>query len=185
MSHGIIDGITEENNRSIRRLASGSGDDGTTVLADGSRIAKSDPVVELLGELDELNAVCGVLRECTAEQTVRRTIRRFQQLLVLLSSACAGSSDGWHKVAAVAEVEEQLAVLFKQGAVLPDQFLLPGDRAGSGRLHWARTVCRRCERHAWLAADSVPEQGAVFLNRLSDWFFLADCPGEPQQPGLF
>lgn len=175
----------EQNVNDFRQLSTGSGDCGETGLADGRRVSKTSPVIALLGELDELNAVCGMLREAVAEASVRNRLRRMQLLLMKLSAACAGSPEGWSAAEGVAAVEQELSALFEAGARLPDSFPVPGDRPGSGLYHLARTVCRRAERAAWPVQDLIPSDCPQFLNRLSDWLFLLDCPLEPVQPDLF
>lgn len=163
------------------RIYTRTGDDGTTGLYGGSRVPKDDPRVEAYGTLDELNALLGEARAGGLPESVDRTVSRVQSQLFDLgahvaasagrSVTCAlpGDDEAQRLEARIDAMEAELASL--------KTFILPGGCLGAARLHHARTVCRRAERRLTTVmrteADVVDPVGLVWLNRLSDYLFVA------------
>ncbi len=158
-----------------------TGDGGTTRLGDNSQAAKSDIRLEAYGAVDELNAVLGVaLTSAGLEPVLVRVLRQVQNELFDLGadlSTPLPDAEGKSRLriaAAQVEALETQIDQFNEGLPTLRSFVLPGGSAGNAWLHLARTVCRRAERRAWeLAGQAVVNpQALVYLNRLSDLFFV-------------
>jgi len=153
----------------ITRVTTRSGDTGKTMLADGSRVLKTDPQIEAIGTVDELNSFLGVLIcELPADSAFVEPCQQIQQDLFDLGAYLA--TVGKTPPPALDALEHQVAVL--NDALPPlTEFVLPGGTRGAAAAHVCRTVCRRAERTLW-ALDQPAEPCAQYLNRLSDFFFV-------------
>ncbi len=137
-----------------------TGDKGETGLLKGRRLPKTDPLFEVIGDLDELSAQLGLTHNNSTE--------RIQNDLFELGALLAGLEGGM--IAQLQRIEEELFVLEPTLAPLKN-FILPGGAPEAAQLHLARAVCRRAERH--LASLSIqPAHALPYLNRLSDYLFL-------------
>jgi cob(I)alamin adenosyltransferase len=160
----------------LTRITTRTGDDGSTGLADGSRLLKSAPAIHLLGELDELNACLGWARAQGVPAPIDGLLLRVQSALFEIGSEVAAPGYRGIDDAAVAELEDAIAAW---NAELPAlrEFLLPGGAPAAAAMHLARTVCRRAERALVTFATECPSAvgGAArrYLNRLSDLLFIA------------
>jgi cob(I)alamin adenosyltransferase len=174
-----------------------TGDDGSTGLLGGSRVAKSDLRLDCYGTLDELNAHLGHCA-AAADVTWKLKLIPIQEMCFNFGShlaAPAGDATATTYLPtlpadALGKLEEQID---QAEAKLPPLkvFILPGGTELASRLHLARTVCRRAERLivAFAASEPVDEQIIKYLNRLSDWLFvharlankLAGIPDDPWQ----
>jgi cob(I)alamin adenosyltransferase len=159
-----------------------TGDDGTTGLI-GSRVRKDDPRVAAYGDVDELNAVLGLV--CAeargSEEALVTWLRSIQRDLFAIGAQLA---DPQSRVAATrdktqitpARVGELEQAIDAAETALPalTAFILPGGARLGATLHLARTVCRRAERSVvTLAGQSTVEPLIVtYLNRLSDLLFV-------------
>jgi cob(I)alamin adenosyltransferase len=162
----------------ITRVYTRTGDDGTTALTGGSRVAKDAARVELYGTVDELNATIGVALASGLDAGIAPSLEGIQNELFHLGAelstpdeASAGPRLGAEHVEALERLMDQLS------ESLPplENFVLPGGSPGAAALHVARTVCRRAERLAVATARSEPvsEVALAYLNRLSDALFVA------------
>lgn len=167
----------------INQVYTKQGDQGKTSVV-GDRIAKNHPRVIAIGEVDELNAFVGFAIEAMKNQSVFETLQAQclslqQQLFNLGAQLCVLEK---HKKPntpcvtenTITELENQIDSMNKD---LPElnSFILPGGGEVSARLHLARTVCRRAER-ALVSLDQAEKLDGTelpFINRLSDWFFVA------------
>ena len=149
----------------ISRVTTGSGDQGSTSLAGGERVSKTDPRVEALGAVDELNSHLGLLRTQIADAQLSELLGSLQQDLFDLGAQLAGGSGPG------ADVERITQWTAERNAELPPlvEFVLPGGNPEASQCHIARTVCRRAERRV-AATDAV--EAMVYLNRLSDLLFV-------------
>lgn len=158
----------------LTKIYTRTGDNGTTSLADGSRVAKDDLHVETFGTLDELNSTLGqVLAETTLPENVREILITIQnQLFDLGSEYCLPG----YKAITVEHCLELERKIDQFNADLPPlkEFILPGGIRAAAVCHIARTVCRRAERHAVSLSkiDKLNLQGLIYLNRLSDLLFV-------------
>jgi cob(I)alamin adenosyltransferase len=164
----------------LNRIYTRTGDDGTTGLVDGSRIAKDAPRMAAIGDVDELNAAIGMVAlHCEGEALAR--LRMIQNDLFDLGADLATPCDDFTpgemtlRVVAkqVSRLEAELDVMNEALAPLTS-FILPGGTAAGAALHVARTVCRRAERATVTAARSVSlnPEALKYLNRLSDYLFV-------------
>ena len=158
----------------LSRIYTRTGDDGTTGLADGSRLAKDSPRVASMGDLDELNANLGVLLANSLPDTIHETLIDAQHALFDIGAELAIPTAS---IIDDARVEALEAALDAINAGLPPlkEFILPGGGAGAGAAHVARAVCRRAERGIVALAREEPVNDASrrYVNRLSDYLFVA------------
>ena len=163
-----------------------TGDQGQTALLDGSRVAKRDPCIEAYGTLDELQAQiavveAGLARDHGDAAWSRALGERLDRIQGKLFAACAALSDPGGRVLARvavedADVAELEAWLDGMLAELPPQarFVRPGGSLEQAQLNVARAVCRRAERRILLLdPDRTPWVVLRYVNRLSDWLFVA------------
>lgn len=158
----------------LSRIYTRTGDDGTTGLADGSRVAKASTRVEAYGTIDELNATLGLVLAAAIPAPVRVTLTRIQHELFNLGGELATpGGDPLVKAGDVARLEQELDAF---NAALPPlkEFILPGGGTAAAACHLARTVARRAERRlaALAAEETVNPAGLHYLNRLSDLLFV-------------
>jgi cob(I)alamin adenosyltransferase len=158
-----------------------TGDAGETGLIDGSRVTKDHARVAACGDVDELNAVLGVVRTEVDDGGLRRLLTGIQRDLFALGAQLA---DPKQRVAArkakaaisASRVRALEKAIDRHDAGLPPlrAFILPGGSPAGAALHLARTVCRRAERSVVrLARDAhVDVALVVYLNRLSDLMFV-------------
>lgn len=153
------------------------GDRGETSLLGGDRVPKHAPRIEAYGTVDELNAAIGVAR-ATSRTALDAELERIQSDLFVLGAmlAAPGLSDRFPGVATsrVTELEEAIDHLEKDLPPLT-AFVLPGGSLAAAQLHVARTVCRRAERLIVALAEGseVIDRAITYVNRLSDWLFVA------------
>ncbi len=167
----------------LNRIYTRTGDGGETGLGDGARTAKHAARVEAYGTVDELNSVVGIAR-LRAEGRVDAVLSRIQNdLFDLGADLCrpptAGEKDAEYPPLRIAGsqvewLETEIDAL-NAGLEPLRSFVLPGGSACSAHLHHCRTVARRAERRVVRLADGeeVSEVAIRYLNRLSDWFFVA------------
>jgi cob(I)alamin adenosyltransferase len=164
----------------ITRVYTKTGDDGTTGLGSGARIAKDSPRIEAYGTVDELNSQIGVALAAGVQDPVASALRTIQnELFHLGSDLCIPEED--KKRTPVPRIEERhvLALetlmdrLSKELSPL-ENFILPGGSPAAAALHVARTVCRRAERRVLSLSRREPIGAQVipYLNRLSDALFV-------------
>lgn len=164
----------------LNKIYTRTGDDGSTGLVDGSRIAKDAPRMAAIGDVDELNAAMGVVALHVLGEALAR-IRMIQNDLFDLGADLATPGEDFTpgemtlRVTAsqVERLEEELDSM--NADLLPlTSFILPGGTPAGTALHVARTTCRRAERTAVSAARDTPlnPQALKYLNRLSDYVFV-------------
>lgn len=163
----------------INKVYTKKGDDGTTVVLGPNRIPKDSQEIIVLGLLDELNAYIGWTRVSFANeqfQQLSASLLAIQnQLFDLGAFLCRPSKSLPSSVAlAITKFENEIDDLNQNLSPL-NSFVLPGANEQAARLHIARTICRRTEvNFISLAKDqSLLFQAIPYLNRLSDWLFVA------------
>ena len=158
----------------LSRIYTRTGDDGTTGLADGSRLGKDAPRVASMGHLDELNAHLGVVLAGGPAEEIRETLVDAQHALFDIGAELAMPAASIVDDARVEALEVALDAL---NADLPPlkEFILPGGGATAAAAHVARAVCRRAERSLVALArdETVNEASRRYVNRLSDYLFVA------------
>ncbi|MBW7056862.1 cob(I)yrinic acid a,c-diamide adenosyltransferase [Paracoccus bogoriensis] len=167
----------------LNRIYTRTGDQGETALSDGSRVAKHDPRVEAYGTVDELNATLGLCRQhATGEMAQRIAVIQndlFDLGADLSRPNMAADDQAGYPVlriidAQVTRLETEIDAMNAHLEPLRS-FILPGGSPLAAHLHLARTVARRAERRATelLARGDVNGAAIRYLNRLSDWLFVA------------
>ena len=162
----------------LNRIYTRTGDKGETALGDGSRVAKHSLRVGAYGTVDETNAAIGLARLHATGEMDAGLGRVQNDLFDLGADLCTpeGGSRERLRVAAaqVARLEAEIDAMNADLAPLRS-FILPGGSALAAHLHLCRTVCRRAERLVveLAGAEPVNPEAVRYLNRLSDWFFVA------------
>ena len=162
----------------LSRIYTKAGDQGETGLGDGRRVPKDDPRVTAYGEVDELNAVLGLLAASCPDAAELELVRSVQNdLFDVGADLCvppAEGEKGLRVTAAQAERLEKAIDRVNDGLQPLRSFVLPGGTPAAGWLHLARTVCRRAERSVvtLMRTEPVNPQVLVYLNRLSDLLFV-------------
>ena len=170
----------------LNKIYTRTGDDGTTGLVDGSRVAKSAALMSAIGDVDEANSMIGFAIRALDDADMAAQLTRIQNDLFDLGADLATpAADGGEPFAPgemalriiasqIARLEEEIDAM--NAAIPPlSSFILPGGSEGAARLHLARTAARRAERSAVTASEvqALNPQALAYLNRLSDWLFVA------------
>ena len=154
------------------------GDLGKTTFFGSAMIEKSDPRIEALGVLDELNSIIGVTLCFIEDKRLQETLLDIQNDLFQVGADLAGSKlsaqsmprvtkEHIHKLETrIDELEEKLG--------LPQKFILPGGTTSSAFLHLCRTITRRAERTMVATKDIIELNPQVleYVNRLSDLLYV-------------
>jgi cob(I)alamin adenosyltransferase len=157
----------------LSKIVTRTGDDGSTGLAGGERVAKTHPRIEAIGDVDELNAQLGVLLALPLPAALQAPLAQLQQRLFDLGGELAMPSIALLGDTEVAALD---AALTELNAALPPlrEFVLPGGTPAAAACHVARAVARRVERRLWALHASEPLRQPLLLyaNRLSDYLFV-------------
>ncbi|MFV0491044.1 MAG: cob(I)yrinic acid a,c-diamide adenosyltransferase [Pseudorhodobacter sp.] len=167
----------------LSKIYTRTGDKGETALSDGSRVAKDTPRVEAYGTVDETNAAVGLARLHAGPETAQALARISNDLFDLGADLATPGRDKDDEApyprlriiaAQVARLEAEIDRMNTDLTPLRS-FILPGGSPLAAHLHLCRTICRRAERLAVTLARSedVNPEAVRYLNRLSDWFFVA------------
>lgn len=164
----------------LDRIYTKAGDGGTTALGDGSRVPKTSPRVEAYGNVDELNAILGLLALHVNGKT-GTLVRSIQNdLFDLGADLCVPPKETAHArralrvtAAQVSRLEQAIDRMNPRLKPLTS-FILPGGTPAAAWCHLARTVCRRAERRvaALTERETVNPDVLRYLNRLSDFLFV-------------
>ena len=168
----------------LDKIVTRGGDKGETSLADGTRLLKHDPRIEVIGEVDELNSWIGVVITHLGDEELREVLDLVQHDLFDLGGGLCFEGAPLLSAAHVARIDNATSQFNERLAPLKD-FVLPGGAPGVAWAHIARTVCRRVERRLTAFADNKDgtEFALQYINRLSDLLFvMARC--EAQRLGV-
>jgi cob(I)alamin adenosyltransferase len=169
----------------LNRIYTRTGDDGTSGLVDGSRLPKGDALFSAMGDVDEANSAIG-LAALTVEGELAHRLTTIQNDLFDLGADLATPAGSGPDPFAPGEME--LRVIAAQVERLEREidamnealdplksFILPGGSEAAARLHLARAITRRAERSAVAAREerTLNPHALAYLNRLSDWLFVA------------
>ncbi len=153
-----------------------TGDDGSTRLADGTRVSKASVRVAAYGDVDELNVAVGALRTEQLPGEARAELERVQNLLFEIGAFLADPAGTFALSSGVADPAWLERWIDAMQSELPElrSFILPAGGRGATLAHGARTACRRAEREVVALRDHGADVASVipFLNRLSDAFFV-------------
>lgn len=166
--------MTELMGKRLSKIYTRTGDDGTTGLGDGSRVAKDAPRVEAYGTVDEANSAIGMVLACdSVPDRVRAILTEAQHDLFELGGELCIPGHSAVTEAFVQRLETELDAL---NADLPalQEFILPGGGHAAAACHLARTIVRRAERRVATLSDAETVRPEVihYLNRLSDLLFV-------------
>ena len=167
----------------LSKIYTRTGDTGETALGNGTRVAKHALRVSAYGTVDETNATVGLARLHSAGEMDAALARIQNDLFDLGADLCrpdlaldAGAEHPPLRVTdgQVARLEREIDAM-NAGLTHLRSFVLPGGTALAAHLHLCRTVSRRAERLAveLAGAEEVNPAAVKYLNRLSDWFFVA------------
>jgi cob(I)alamin adenosyltransferase len=168
----------------LLKIYTRTGDDGTTGLLYGGRVAKDAPLMQITGTVDEAQAVMGVARaEAEAGSELDELLTQLERELYVLMAEVTTDPTHRSKLVAgktlvteemVAALEDRIDDLISRVS-MPTEFVVPGSNRASAALDLSRTVVRRAER----LLVSSPIEGSLvgrYLNRLSDLLWaLARC----------
>lgn len=157
----------------LSKIYTRTGDNGTTGLGNGTRIAKNSLRIHALGEVDELNAVIGVLRTEPLESSIHAVLEAIQHDLFDMGGELCMPGYTLIKPERVDALENQLDAWNAHLAPLKE-FILPGGCRAAAYCHLARTVCRRVERDIYALNENEPVSDTAlrYINRLSDLLFV-------------
>lgn len=168
----------------ITKVYTKKGDKGKTQLAGAKRATKTSPRVQALGDIDELNSFLGlIIPQLTTDKNfsdLHNKILRIQNTLFDLGAQLAVPPKKRRPDTPKLQendaktLENEIDAMNAELTPLKS-FILPGENEISARLHLARVVCRRTERSLAKLNEEEKLDGTEipFLNRLSDWLFVA------------
>lgn len=167
----------------LSKIYTRTGDDGSTGMADGSRLSKADNLFGVMGDIDELNSHIGLVRAQLQRNKGQSISKDFSQALVIIQhllfniggELAMPEYEGVNTIH-IEWLEQQIDMMNTTLPPLKD-FILPTGSVLVSQLHVARSVCRRAERQAVLLQEQRPaairRTAISFINRLSDWLFVA------------
>jgi cob(I)alamin adenosyltransferase len=159
----------------LSKIYTRTGDTGETALGDGTRVAKHDLRVAAYGTVDEVNATVGLARLHGMGEALARISN---DLFDLGADLCTPEGGDAPRLRIIQPQVDRLETeIDAMNAPLPAlrSFILPGGTPLAAHLHLCRTTCRRAERLVVELAshEQVTPEAIRYLNRLSDWFFVA------------
>lgn len=158
----------------LSKIYTRTGDDGSTGLGDGSRVAKDSVRVAAYGAVDEANSCIGVvLAQANIPAGITESLTRVQHQMFDLGGELCIPGMALIQDKDIDALERDLDLLNEPLPALKD-FILPGGSPGAAHCHVARTVVRRAERDviALSRAEAVRPEAVRYLNRLSDLLFV-------------
>lgn len=158
----------------LSKIYTRTGDDGTTGLGDGSRVAKDSVRVEAYGTVDEANCAIGlVLAVDTLPESVRECLIKVQHDMFELGGELCIPGHSAVKQEFIDRLESDLDEFNKDLPMLKE-FILPGGGPAAAACHLARTIVRRAERRVGTLAgiENIRSETGKYLNRLSDLLFV-------------
>lgn len=162
------------------RIYTKTGDKGKTSLISGKTISKSEPIIEVLGSLDELNALIGLSCSYGMPQGISNILINIQGDLFFAGSLLANTKSALKSYNRFKDSTENLEKeIDKLNIKLPllKNFILPGGSEEAAKMHYCRVMCRRAERnlvtHIKKTKNNKIYPLEMYINRLSDFFFVA------------
>ncbi|NUN10152.1 MAG: cob(I)yrinic acid a,c-diamide adenosyltransferase [Ignavibacteriaceae bacterium] len=158
-----------------------TGDRGETSLFGGTRVSKNNLRLEAYGTVDELNSALGLCICASVAEDVQELLTELQNRLFDAGSDLATPSDYSGSKISVPRIsgehiEKIESAIDRFDSSLPalTGFILPGGSESAARLHLARSICRRAERHvvALQMGEEINPNLVIFLNRISDLLFV-------------
>ncbi len=160
----------------IDKVYTKGGDKGKTSLGDGSRVSKTDKIIEALANIEELNANLGYIM-CKIPSQYKNIFHKIQNDLFDLGADVVTPSNKENALRInkghTSNIEKEIDSILSSLPAL-NSFILPGGTDISSRIHLARTVCRRCEISILKLHEKKPINSEIlkYINRLSDFLFV-------------
>jgi|TARA_Y100000031_G_C8108029_1_gene332024 cob(I)alamin adenosyltransferase len=160
----------------ITKVTTKTGDQGKTRLGTNEIVSKSSLELHVLGDLDELSSLLGIVKVAGQTKKLKSNIENIQNDLFNMGGAVSllgNNSDELLKAERVKYLEKEIKSINENLPPLKE-FLLPGENELSARIHHARSVCRRAERFLVALMEKKPchDIWLQYLNRLSDYLFV-------------
>ena len=155
------------------RIYTRTGDDGTTGLGTGGRTDKDSLRIDVIGDIDELNSMLGVLIASNVGEDIAGYLLNIQHRLFDIGAEISIPGHALTQPAHVIRLEELIDTFNAELEPL-DEFILPGGSMPAALCHLARTVCRRLERHmvSFARTEYLNTHTLCYMNRLSDLLFV-------------
>lgn len=167
----------------LSKITTRTGDNGSTGLANGTRLSKAAPQIQVLGEVDELNSQIGLLRCESLDAQVASQLHTIQHDLFDLGGELSLPT---YQAITPRHLESLEQWIEEWNAMLSPlkEFILPAGCRAAALAHVARCVCRRAERQLVLSLEvqqanteqigllPAPILPLFYLNRLSDYLFV-------------
>ncbi len=159
----------------LTKIYTKKGDDGTTSLDARNRVSKDSTRVEVVGTIDELNSMIGlILAFDVTNSQIKISLQQIQQDLFNLGGELCPPH---HPVISAEKISQLELWIDEWNATLPPlkEFILPGGNPKSATCHLARTICRRAERILVTlhSEETLNPEILRYVNRLSDVLFVA------------
>ena len=157
----------------LKRIYTKTGDKGETGLSGGVRVRKDCPQIQVIGDIDELNCVIGMVLANEAPEGLRKGLIKIQHQLFKLGAEINNAEFNFINADIVADLEKQIDS-FDVNLPPLKNFILPGGGHAAATCHLARAVCRRAERSVVALKDmeKLNPNIQIYLNRLSDYLFV-------------
>jgi len=158
----------------LSKIYTRTGDDGTTGLGDGARVAKDSARVEAYGTVDEANSCIGmILANDSLSQDIRKCLTEVQHDLFELGGELCIPGHSAVQDSFIKRLEDDLDG-FNEDLPKLKEFILPGGSQAAAACHLARTVVRRAERrtNTLASGEAIRPEAVRYLNRLSDLLFV-------------
>jgi len=164
----------------LSKIITRTGDQGTTGLANNTRVSKTDQRIVAMGDIDELNSHIGLLKSFIVAFSSHTHIQSqsesqlsfIQHRLFDLGGELSLPGYVFIQEQHIQQLETAVNEMNQQLAPLKE-FILPAGHITASQCHIARTVCRRAERScvALNQQETINSHSLIFMNRLSDWLF--------------
>lgn len=157
-----------------------TGDKGQTSLVGGTRICKDDIRLEAYGTVDELNSFIGLLATHVSDEKTASYLTAIQNTLFDLGTVLAADTKKFDTTPYIKVIEKEIDIIEKEIDALDrglpplKTFIIPGGNQAASVSHICRTIARRTERKVCEMSNlyEVNNSISVYLNRLSDYFFI-------------
>lgn len=155
-----------------------TGDNGTTSLIGGTRVAKNDCRLECYGTIDELNSYLGLIRDSYENPKIQAQLLGIQNKLFVIGCNFANEKKNERQTPIISESDiqklEQSIDELSEKIPQNKSFIIPGGHVVSSYCQIARTVCRRAERRIYDLAEGcfANNLSTIYINRLSDYLFV-------------
>jgi len=160
----------------MRLFYTGKGDKGTSQVGK-KKIPKNSPILETLGDLDELNSLIGVSRSSLKDKELQKKLKQVQEALFIIQARVAWIMFSEHKPKLLAkkrilQLEQEIDAIEEQ--IQPERgFIIPGEDPVASQLDYIRAVSRRVERKidTLHKKHELPPEILTYMNRLSSYLY--------------